>query len=419
VGHALGLDHNFAGSLSYDPADSKSMFSNSIMDYNDYESARAVFFNVNSADGPLLEYDRQALSTLYNFDASVGRGKDVAANDPVLPACSDDEADNEEDGVNALCNRYDIQKDPTASIVTATRRIEEAQIAGDITLSQALSRIADIALPASRLRDAKTKEDLDALTKRFNLTLIGSMDFYIVSDVASLDRTVSTNLKSLLEHSQKKGEKLPDGYDAARMRERVFAGIQKALALTELPPAPKKALQDAIQDGANRLAQTPYAQAMKLEDRAAFTAQLVKSITAETLDKFLKDEELGKPVPGKRYYGPMGMIQGRAKLLGALSRHTDADFYLGKDADTQVDYEKNVASLLADIVLNQNRAAPERVAAASALGTYFVKGRPGVALEDDLKKKLSDEADAAATQKARRTVIAVLKALDKAPSDES
>jgi hypothetical protein len=203
------------------------------------------------------------------------------------------------------------------------------------------------------------------------------------------------------------------------MRERVFAGIQKALALTELPPAPKKALQDAIQDGANRLAQTPYAQAMKLEDRAAFTAQLVKSITAETLDKFLKDEELGKPVPGKRYYGPMGMIQGRAKLLGALSRHTDADFYLGKDADTQVDYEKNVASLLADIVLNQNRAAPERVAAASALGTYFVKGRPGVALEDDLKKKLSDEADAAATQKARRTVIAVLKALDKAPSDES
>jgi len=94
VGHALGLAHNFKGSLSWNADDSKTAFTTSIMDYNQYHIERAAFESVSSEKGPLLEYDRQILSVLYNG------GKDVAATDAVLPTCNDDEADSFDDGVD-------------------------------------------------------------------------------------------------------------------------------------------------------------------------------------------------------------------------------------------------------------------------------------------------------------------------------
>ena len=107
VGHSLGLAHNFKGSLSYNVADPKSIFSTSIMDYNDYEIERAAFYDVNSSDGPLLEYDRQAISAIYN------QHKDISDKDAQVPRCNDNEADNEDGGVDPLCIRYDVENDPT------------------------------------------------------------------------------------------------------------------------------------------------------------------------------------------------------------------------------------------------------------------------------------------------------------------
>jgi hypothetical protein len=390
------------------------MFSTSIMDYNDFEIERAAFSDVNSADGPLLEYDRQMMSTLYNFDADHGRGKDVSDSDALVPACNDAEADNEDGGVNPTCIRYDIEKDPTASITTATRRIEEAQVAGDITLSQALGRIADLALPTDRMGEGKNRDDVDALAKRYEAALLGAMDFYIVSDVASLDRTVRTNVKSLLELNQEKNEKLPEGYSAAQMRERVFAGIQKVMSMNELPASPKKALEDAIQAGAARLAATPYALGLTPDQRNQLTADLIKTMTAGTLDQFIHDPKLGKPKPGQSASGPVGLILGRAKVLASLARHPNADFFVGAEANAQVDYEKNIASLLADVVVDQNRAAPERIAAASALGSY--QGRPSGTALDAIMPKLTAERAAAATNDARHTIEAILKALTQGPA---
>ena len=99
VGHSFGLAHNFKGSLSFDPDNAaKSMFSTSIMDYNEYnEEVAGAFTSLDGSGGPLLEYDRQIISALYN-DA-----KDIKDSDAVLPACADAESDSLDGGVDPLC----------------------------------------------------------------------------------------------------------------------------------------------------------------------------------------------------------------------------------------------------------------------------------------------------------------------------
>jgi hypothetical protein len=391
VGHALGFAHNFKGSLSYDPADPKSMFSTSIMDYNDYEIERGAFFDVNSEDGPLLEYDRQLMSALYN------KGQDITDKDAVLPACNDAEADNEDKGVDPLCIRYDIEKDPTASITMAIHRVEDAQVdARNISLSQALSRIATLTLSDEKLQAAQKKEDVQALTKKFAGSLKGALDFYIVSDVAALARTVRTNVKALLEI----GGSLPEGYDAQKMRENVFSGIQKVLSMTDLPATPKKAYEDAAQAGLARLALTPFAQSLPEAERPKLSTEASKAI-ADAMETFLKDEK--------------GLPAARAKLIAALARHKKVDFFAGKldekDNASQKDYETAIVSLLADITSSISRTSVERIAAAKALATYKDRGTGEKAI-DAIRAGLLAERDASpASNDARRTIETVVKAL--------
>jgi hypothetical protein len=387
VGHALGFAHNFAGSLSYDPANPKSMFSTSIMDYNDFELERAAFYNVDSSDGPLLEYDRQMLSVIYN------QGKDVAESDAVLPACNDNEADSEAGGVNPLCIRYDLQHDPSQSVSTAIARIENEKVdSRDISLSQALARIPDLTLPATRVQDAKTQDQVLTLAAQLASALRGSLDFYISSDVSALMRTVRTNIKSLLEY----GIELPAGYDEAQMRERVFAGVQKAVAFKELPAAPKKALEDAIEKGMAKIAATPFIASMDEMTQLKVTLTLDQLVTA-AVQKYMTDAAQGLPAA-------------RAKLLASLARHSAVDFYLGKSGDAVVDYEKNVVGLLADVVSAPDRSAIERVAAATALKSYSTRlaGENAIAA---ISSKLKEERVAAASNDQRRAVEAVLKVL--------
>jgi hypothetical protein len=388
VGHALGFAHNFKGSLSYDPSDAKSMFSTSIMDYNDFELERAAFADVNSADGPLLEYDRQTLSALYN------NSQDIAESDAELPACNDAEADNEDGGVDPLCIRYDLQKDPTASILTAIRRVEDAQVdARDISLSQSLGRIADLSLSDVRVRAAQKEEDLKKLTQQFATTLKGSLDFYIVSDVAALARTARTNVKSLLEF----GGDLPEGYDSQKMRETVFSGIQKIVSMTEIPATPKKALDDALNTGLDRLAATPYVQSLTEEKRTELISKLRKDLVAATATAYTKSETSGLPA-------------GRARVLKTLARHNDVDFYLGKQGSAQVDYEANIVALLADVVSSKTRTSVERTGAASALATY--KGRlSGSSAIKSISSALLEERATAASNDARRTIETIIKTL--------
>jgi hypothetical protein len=222
--------------------------------------------------------------------------------------------------------------------------------------------------------------------------LKGSLDFYISSDVSALMRTARTNVKSLLQY----GIELPAGYDEAQMRERVFDGIQKAIAFKELPATPKQALADAIDKAMAKIATTPFIQSMDELTQMKVMLTLQQLVTT-AVHKYMTDASQGLPAA-------------RAKLLASLARHPSVDFYLGKSGNAVVDYEKNIVALLADVVAAPDRSAIERVAAASALKSYSTRlsGENAIAA---ITGKLKEERVAAASNDQRRAVEAVLKVL--------
>lgn len=356
TGHALGLAHNFKGSLSMDRSKPGSVFSTSIMDYNDFELESRVFKSLDSSEGPLLEYDRQALSALYNSM------KDVSEQDPVVPACNDFEADNETGGIDPLCTRYDIESDPTRSIETAWNRINEASLPGDVTLSQALLRIPALALDDEAVRGVGSREQLAAQVARLSSAMKGTLAFYYYAGTAALGITVRTNLKTL--HLIADGV-LPEGpesnYDARLMRERVFTGVQRTLSLRELAPGAKQALAESRQTAIEKLKLTPYVQSLPAEDAArllsAISTKLEKSVAA-----FETDAATGLP-------------RLRTAVYRSLLRNPELPYHFEKTEQATVDYETSIAGILAEAVpASGNRTAGERVAAAKSLATY--QGRP-------------------------------------------
>ena len=140
VGHSLGLSHNFKGSLSFDgsrgiAADNPGTWS--VMDYNYSQHELNIFNTLGESDGPILEYDRQIVSQLYDA------GKDVLAGDPVIPACSDAEADRTDGGVDPLCTRYDAEREPTSAVQHALDNILKATGAAGYERHTLVEALAD------------------------------------------------------------------------------------------------------------------------------------------------------------------------------------------------------------------------------------------------------------------------------------
>ncbi len=212
IGHALGLAHNFKASLSFDPADAKSVFSTSIMDYNQYQIERAAFDSVESAAGPLLEYDRQIMSVLYND------GKDVANTDPKLATCDDTEADSTDDGVDPLCIRYDSGKDPSQQLLLTLSLIkdEAAKDHEQRSLAAALKAIS------SELGDSSTFKAKDTTTKqlaKIAKALKGTATYYYVGSHVGLSDIARADIRLLRKF---KKDSLPEGYQEREMRLRAI-----------------------------------------------------------------------------------------------------------------------------------------------------------------------------------------------------
>ncbi len=351
LGHALGLAHNFKGSLSFDKDRADTIFSTSIMDYNNYESERQAFFGAKSSEGPLLEYDRQIISTLYN------QGRDISESDPVVPACADAEADFEEGQVDPLCIRYDIEKDPTLSVVTAYKRVTELSLEGrptELTLAEALPRVPRLALEDSRIEKIQTKEDFLAAASETAASLKGAIRFFVQSSSASLAKTAATNVKSLLVFDE---SALPEGYDAAAMRERAYQGVRNTMALTVLPEKVKTSISAALQLTLDRLSQAPYARSLGSTE----TSALLKEVGAKIEKSVISLET--DPVNG--------LPKARIYVLNALMRHETVPFYLGgKDSRSAKDYETAIVQLVSGIAGDTLRTAGERIAATQTLTTY-------------------------------------------------
>lgn len=381
IGHALGLAHNFEGSLAFDRSNPHSIFSYSIMDYNDYELERQAFDGVDSSTGPLLEYDRQAISALYN------NSQNVTTSDPVLLACNDAESDNQAGGVNPLCIRYDAEKDPTLSVVTAFNRIEQDSLSGDVTLSQALSRVPGLILSQDQLAKVQSKEDLEKLAAGFASSLKGTLAFYLTSSVTSVNKAVRTNIRSLYEFNLD----LPDSYDAAAMRERVLLGVQKALALKDLPAGAKAALANAELAGLQLLASSPYGKTL---GSSSDELGSIKTSIAKKLDSYISDATVGLPAV-------------RAKTLTNLAYQQKVDFYLGPENGSTKDYELAVVNILSGAVADKTLSDGERIAAATSLATFKARltGQTAIAA---LQAALTQERALAATNEQRSTIEAIV-----------
>ncbi|AZZ37819.1 hypothetical protein CIK05_13750 [Bdellovibrio sp. qaytius] len=185
VGHGLGMGHNFKGSL----VNENGQFTSSIMDYNHYNLERPIFDSVDTSNGPILEYDRQFLDAVYNNGETI-------ANSPVLPACSDDDADNTAGGVDPTCSRYDAGSNPYNWMLETIQLIEKPTYTLGFmkSLTEALKDVQSSLAP---VQDVATQESFEAIRDDFFTRESALFDFYAFAGAQSLRYMTTNNLKSL------------------------------------------------------------------------------------------------------------------------------------------------------------------------------------------------------------------------------
>lgn len=395
VGHALGLAHNFKGSLSWNSDDPKSMFSTSIMDYNQYNIERGAYDSVTSDKGPLLEYDRQILSVLYNGS------KDIKATDPELPTCADDVADSFKDGVDPLCIRYDSGKDPTQQLVKTQALLEKV----DATEGATVSLPKAIAALQATLGDATKTTDLTEALKTLKTTATtakGLVGFYVTSGAQSLSYMTRANVKSLYIFQE---GSLPAGYSEDDMRKTALAGYQYVANLETFPAATRSSLVALATAAKSWLAATPAYAALGADDQTKAQAKV-----AALFDALTGDFEIAQTKTI------------RARVLGTIVRQESAPFAMQRAADGSVtDYEQALLSILekelaSPLKSGKTRDFAERSAVIPALRSFapIAEGRAVIArVEASLQNELATVADARQREQVRQ-LIQLLKAEPKA-----
>ncbi len=375
VGHALGLDHNFKGSLSFDPDNANTLFSHSIMDYNQYNEEEAAFFDLDSADGPLLEYDRQIISMLYN------EGKDVRNTDLVLPTCNDEEADSKAGGVDPLCVRYDIGTDPTKQALRSWDLLENKNASNRrmTSLPSAILRVSDNLPEASSITTVAAAEEAIAEALK---TLQGTASIYVGGSANSLAYLGSQSLKSLYVY---RPGILPAGYQEVEMRERALQLLEKVSIATQFPTATKEALQNLRANLEAWLLSTPAFIQLSDTDRQAKLGAILSKIdtTYTTLESSL-------------------LARARTRLAGALKYSPEAPLSFHSRNGAVVDVEALVIGVLEGLASAKAgelaRPLTERAAAVDALVSY--KDIP-LAVDARARVKIAIQAEIATTTDAR------------------
>jgi len=393
MGHSLGLAHNFKGSLSFDPGDPKSSFSTSIMDYNQYQLEEAAFDAQTGSTGPLLEYDRQILSVLYNG------GKDVAKTDATLPACEDSESDSEVGGVDPLCIRYDSGHDPSQELVTTVALTKDEAATNRTTQSLPLA----IKLLTSELGDAtalKSSDDVKTALQAKLKALSGIELFYFASGAQSLAYSAQSNVRSLKEY---KSGILPDGYNENAMRTRAIQGVRYIANLEAFEAATehatelyKTAVHTWIGTSAYLATQASDAQDASVKALAADFDTSVATLEQTVLSKTRKGLFKGLPASSKAPY----------------------DLFTDATGNT-VDFEDQVAKILSQaatttsVAGNIARPLDERIEAAKALVTF--KGTvSGDAYLTQAIQTVKNEAHSARDLTSRNNALQVYQALTTA-----
>lgn len=386
IGHALGLGHNFKGSLSYDPLNADSIFSNSIMDYNQYQLEDMAFDSVDASTGPLLEYDRQIISVLYND------GKDIGEADPVVPACSDEEADDQMGGVDPLCMRYDAGKDPTSYLEYVLNLVRNATSEGPVkTMSESVSTSVE------SLGDPKLMTDEEKVTERLNefkKELVGIGKYYIGSGAQSINYMVRANIKSLYAYN---GD-LPQGYSETEMRKRAIDSLMYVTNGTDL----------------NKTVDLIYSQSLNQAQEWVESTAWFNELTVEEQQESL--QELKVDLASTLSYLQTFVIPStRSRLISSLTFVPTLPFYFSIDGNSTTDFESTVIELLENAV-SQNidghkRTLLERSSAARTLATYagLKEGKEAI---DRVRSKITSELRSARNTADREGVRGLLKSME-------
>jgi len=239
VGHALGLAHNFKGSLAFDgsqPESETNHTSYSVMDYNYFQAEMQLFNELGGSEGPVLEYDRQIISQLYNG------GKNVEATDPVIAACDDSEADNVIGGVDPLCVRYDLEKNPVDGVERAWKNFANATGAGGVethTLAEVLTLLTDKAKSmVSNPETVKSESDLLDAVSTLSTKFGSIVNYYLVSGAQSVRVNLRNNAPAL--HVWQYGVSV----DENDFRSRYTRVLKDSMNLMTLPEVPARRLED-------------------------------------------------------------------------------------------------------------------------------------------------------------------------------
>ena len=390
IGHSFGLAHNFKASTSFDPSDDKSPFSNSIMDYNQYQLQLAAFDGITGPNGPLLEYDRQVLSVLYNG------GKDVASSDATLPACADSEADSFDGGVDPLCIRYDAGHDPTAYLQTtlALLKDDNAAIRSEQSLPKSIKALtAELASSA----DLKTADQVAADMKAKQTELLGTIAIYYAAGGESLASAVEADVHFL---RQFKDGILSSGYVEADLRGRAIEGVRMVANLESFEPATVAAIVAYQKAMTDYLSSSPYVTGLSTDQQATTLKQQLAIVNATPNAIAL------------RVFTKL-----RASLYKDLQASAPSPFALYTDAKTgaTVDFEEEIATLLshaatATLTNGSPRPAAERLAAATALQS-FKATVDGADIVTATAATLMNQARSARDMATRNDAMATYKAL--------
>lgn len=395
VGHALGIAHNFKASLSYDPDDSNSAFSTSVMDYNQFHLEQAAYDSLDSAQGPLLAYDHQMVALLYNGEKH--------ENSPVLPACEDTEADDEDGGVDPLCNRYDAGRDPSLQFIRTIDLIRDSKSTSGATQSLSVS-ISELEAELEESEKILTKESAESALESFVKRVNGIVSFYYRNGGQSLANMAKVNVRALRAWKDSALTKTGK-YDELEMRRRAIEGIRYTSTAESLEPETRTAIDRLRSDARVWLESTPYVRAISQGDRAAELNRLLKELDAI-------ESEIEKKILS-------GM---RVKLFTEMHASEKAPFYMIETPTHSFDFEREAAQILSRatteaLVNGQARELDERVAAAKALKSFA--GTPlGGSFVAEAVKTLLSEAKAARDMGTRSRAVAVHRALTNSPDTE-
>jgi hypothetical protein len=395
VGHSFGLAHNFKGSLSWNPEDPKSIFSSSIMDYNQYEVEANAFTSETSSDGPLLEYDRQIISVLYNS------GKDVAVTDPVLPACEDHQADDMSGGVDPTCLRYDSGEDPSKQVLRTIALIKnkDAKLGPLKSFAAALDELNTTLVDPSKV---KTSDDAIKALAEYEGQIAGLAKYYLISGAQSLRYMTVANLKALYDF---RDDVTLAGPEKSAYISRVIEALNYSANVATLEAPEHEALVNLARTAAKWIQATPWFQTGA--DRDEKLPMIVKS---------LSDLEINVTA--------VTLPALRAKVVAALVRNASTPFYFSTTDVPARDLEKSVLDLLESVVTQplttrdgalMKRSAAERLAAAQSLATFkgIVAGQEAITR---VRNYLNSAVTMAKSSQERQAYRIMAAALDAKPA---